>query len=117
MKEKIMNIKKEYWQPIVVFSILIGLLYWAKYCDEKKEKVILTAKIFRVSIAPSLSDYYEYKYFYKNKIYYGSEFVDETYDSFIGKCFEVSVYLDNPKRSNLNLEREVDCSLFKSHNR
>jgi hypothetical protein len=117
MKEKIMNIKKEYWQPIVVFSILIGLLYWAKYCDEKKEKVILIGKIFKASIDPvNLNDFYEYKYFYKNKIYYGSEFVDETYDSFIGKCFEVSVYLDNPKRSNLNLENEVDCSLFKNKN-
>jgi len=117
MKEKIMNIKKEYWLPIVVFSILIGLLYWAKYCDEKKEKVILIGKIFKASIDPvNLNDFYEYKYFYKNKIYYGSEFVDETNDSFIGKCFEVSVYLDNPKRSNLNLENEVDCSLFNTKN-
>lgn len=113
---KLTNFKKKYLQPVFIFTILIGLLYWAKYCDEKKEKVILIAKIFRVSVAPNLSDYYEYKYFYRGKIYYGTEVVDETRKNFIGKCFEVSVYLDNPNRSNLNLDHEVNCTLFNNKN-
>ncbi|MHC0439218.1 hypothetical protein [Flavobacterium sp. 3-210] len=67
-------------------------------------------KIYGIDIG----EYYEYKYFYNGKIYHGLEPIE--FNLFIGKnkigkCFEVLINPENPAKSKLNLEKEMDCSL------
>lgn len=112
MKIKLIILNKKYWQPIVVFSVLIFLLYLSKRDDESKEKIVLTAKIIEVDRDFTLSHYYKYKFKFKGKFYYSMDFNDEAKKEYIGSCFKVLVYVDNPSRSELLIEDRVDCKLY-----
>ncbi|UOX34733.1 hypothetical protein LXD69_04315 [Flavobacterium sediminilitoris] len=109
----LIGLYKKYWQPILVFSILIGLLYLSKRYDESREKIVLTAKISDIQRDFNLNYYYRYKFRYKNKFYYSSKYDDDANEEYIGECFEVLVYIDNPNRSELLIENRVDCALYK----
>ena len=108
----ITNIKKNIF-PIVFFGILIFLLYLGKKHDETIFRIKITGKISKSEINGNLDRYYEYKYFYKKKLYKDvSADVDELNSQLIGRCFEVKINPENPSDSKIDLEKELDCSFY-----
>lgn len=111
-KNKMIKFFKEKFLPI---AIIIVLIYWINYNKKMEDSKLIVSgigKVYNYTYSASSDRYYDYKYFYKDKLYKSSEPVDEINFSLIGKCFEVLINPDDPDKSKLNLEKELDCSIY-----
>ena len=104
--------KKEILIPFIIITSLIILLHFSKKHEDAKYKLSINGKIFNAKTNGNLDRYYDYKFFYKKKIYKDIIFVDKLDERLIGSCFEVLINPDNPKESRLNLKKELNCSSF-----
>ena len=103
---------KEKFLPISLLIVLICWISYNKKIEDSKLVVSGIGKVYSYTYSESLEEYYDYKYFYMDKLYKSSEPVDEVDLSLIGKCFEVLINPDDPGKSKLNLDKEIDCSLY-----
>ena len=107
-----MSLKDKIIAFVVIGSLLI-MLYFAKKHDNEIPRISIVGKVFDSKIAANSQSYYEYKFKYNNKIYKDVFSVDEIDYSKIDKCYEVFIDPKNPNNSKLNLDKELDCELYK----
>lgn len=108
-------IKRNVFLVIIIITIIIlkCLDFYYRQNENSKMTVKVIGKVYDYHMDAGLDEYYMFKYFYKNKIYNEYEYENKSIDkSLVGRCFEVSVNPDYPSKSKLNLEKELDCSLY-----
>jgi hypothetical protein len=107
-----MSLKDKIIAFVVIGSLLI-MLYFAKKHDNVIPRISIVGKIYDYDTSINLDCYYRYKFKYNNKIYKNILNIDEIDYSKIDKCYEIFIDPKNANDSKLNLDKELDCELYK----
>ena len=113
------NIKKhkEKIYPILVFGIIFITMYFINSHENSKLKISIYGKITDYKVAANIQTYYVYKFHYKNNLYKKSKYIANVDSNKIGRCFVVYIDPNDPKNSDLDLNREVNCKNYNNTTR